>query len=499
VLDASGNPIYDTVEERVLTGYTWEEKVTRYRTDTKTLGASDGEWRDTGVTFTETWFSSKPTPSPGYRWVETSRGYTFGIWTTTTFKEQVNRIQVYQADGWTVTPNYRTEEYRVWNPRHRWVEGRLEFYQERVQTGTRLEPYQVQIPGRYVTIPKWSPGYYANTWEQYWDWWSLSWRWRRTRVWIPGQWRATQVWIPAHTVTRYRTVPIYEEVTRSRYIPGYWVGAWETRTRSVLTGYTATKQTSYSVWETKSAPTLPVLYKPGTLTPRDDIRNIKEVYTTTIKQVPRTRVETYKAFRTYDYSGTSYSFLPWGEKQVTVTAIPRNSYTGDVHLQVEAGTAISATLDSSVLSFSSPASTVLRMTPNHVSARTITVNAFDSNGRLVESHTYELNLTESLPSDTVLIENERTTVRPDSIPPTITETTTSEAGVPMPEEPMILQVPKLTGGPVYDGGSGPAGPITRLYTVDPMTGEYIYISVAWAEGRVTRMARGYDLGSFESP
>jgi hypothetical protein len=305
VTDARGNPVYDTVEEKAFTGYTWEEKVTRYNTVTVLLSANGGEWVDTGETFIEGWFNPKPALPAGYRWVEVSRGYTLGIWTTTTFKKQYNAVEYYQGQGYSVT------------------------------------------------------------------------------------------------------------------------------------GYTATKQVPYEVWETRSSTTRPSFLNPilGTISSdySDRIRNLKEVYTITTKLVPRTRVETYTAYRVYDYSGTSYSYLPWDEKRTTVTATPRNGYTGNVRLEVVAGDGVDASVDSSVLSFSSPASTVLHMRPMHASTHTVTVKAYDSNWRLVRIKTYTLNTTESIPSGSYWERYVGTVTRPDVVPATITSTSTSTVDVEVPE------------------------------------------------------------------
>lgn len=429
VFDASGNPIYDTVEEKVLTGYTWEEEITRYRTETTSVQASGNALADSIA------------------------------------------VGILVAQGYSVTPNYTTEQY---------ISGyREESYQSYEITGygqkTETYTYQLLVPAPTYRTERYISGY-TTTFIKI-GWISLpivtpvystrqvfaGWRW---------EWRT---FTGTRTVTDY-SKPVYGWVTRTRSVPIY-------STRQVISGYTATKQVPYEVWETKSAPTPPSLYKPGTLTPRDDIRNLKEVYTTTTRQVPRTRVETYTAYKIYDYGGASYSYLPWGEKQTTVTATPKNGYTGDVRLAVEADDGVSAEVDSSVLSFSSPTSTILHMTPNHASTHLITVKGCDSNGRLVHTLTYELEATESLPSSTSWESYVGTTEQPDDIPATITSTSTSTVDVEMPEPISFTPISSGGTGSIYDDGTF-GGPMTRLHSYDPSRG-YLYDSVTWTEGGVT--------------
>ena len=455
VLDSSGKPVYDTIEERKPTGYTWEERVTKYRIESVSLSPTAGEWVDTGETFVESWFNPKPKLPPGYRWVEVRRGYTLGIWTTTTFKKQYNALEHYRSQGYSVKPDgveryisgYRTETYREWVPGHYETRTRTvtkyqtETYRSWEQTGTRTETYRV---------------------------------WVRSGYWLLWWWVDTSHW-----ETRTRTIPVYGWVTRTRKVPytvveeyQVWVpGRYVTRTRSVpiystrVRGYTATRRVPYEVWETKSSSTPPSLCKPGTLTPRDDIRNVKKTYTITTKRVPRTRVDMYTAHRIYEYGGTRYSFLPWEEKRVTVRVVSKNGYSGDAKLEVEAGDGVNTDADSHVLALSSKALTTLHMKPSHASTHQITVKAYDSNNTLVRALTYKLETIEKLPSPSTWERYVGTTERPSDIPDTVIYTSTGTVDVRMPES---ITVPKVGGGPIYDGGSGPAGPMTRKYTVDYM-------------------------------
>jgi len=99
---------------------------------------------------------------------------------------------------------------------------------------------------------------------------------------------------------------------------------------------------------------------------------------------------------------TNYSLAPWDSKQTTLTATPRNGYTGNVKLVLENDNGVDAILGSSELRFSSPAQTTLTLMPKentHGSLHPVIVKAYDSNGRLVvgsvskPAPAYDLSLT----------------------------------------------------------------------------------------------------------
>jgi len=242
-------------------------------------------------------------------------------------------------------------------------------------------------------------------------------------------------------------------------------------TRLVFDGYTTktvmqtfTKQVPYEIWVSRSSSTKPDFLKNIFLNQSSNIRNLKEVYTTTVRQVPRTCVETYTAYRIYDYGGTYYSFLPWHSKQTSVIATPRNGYSGSVFLAVESGNGLETRLGSTELRFSAPATTTLTMIPNHASVHIVTVRAFDATGRLVRTCTYRLNVTEFLPSSDSWERYVGTTLEPDQIPPTITATETYTEDLELNKFIPITGKPR---GPIYDGGTV-GGPLTRFWTVDYM-------------------------------
>ena len=78
-----------------------------------------GYWQDTGEKFTESWGNGKPALPSGYQWVEVSKGYTLGVWTTTTFKKQrwvqPNPIAVSQ------TTYYYKKQQQVQTTAYEWV------------------------------------------------------------------------------------------------------------------------------------------------------------------------------------------------------------------------------------------------------------------------------------------------------------------------------------------------------------------------------------------
>jgi len=114
-----------------------------------------------------------------------------------------------------------------------------------------------------------------------------------------------------------------------------------------------------------------------------------------------TRLVGYDVYRAHyeqpvyrDYR-RDYSLDDWGDKQTSVTATPLNGYQGNVRLEVHADEEVQVTLDRDVLGFASPSSATLTMTPyfsTSGSAYSVTVHAYDSNGRPVGSKTYNLSL-----------------------------------------------------------------------------------------------------------
>jgi hypothetical protein len=89
-----------------------------------------------------------------------------------------------------------------------------------------------------------------------------------------------------------------------------------------------------------------------------------------------------------------YSLANWDSLQTTVTAAPRNGYTGSVYLQTTCD-GVSPIFGEPFLTLSSPASTGLTLTP-YSSANgptcPVVINGYDRNGRSASSALYELSL-----------------------------------------------------------------------------------------------------------
>ncbi|MBC7218862.1 MAG: carboxypeptidase regulatory-like domain-containing protein [Hadesarchaea archaeon] len=325
VLDEKGNPVYDVIEERTVTGYTWEERVTVYRTESYTVKYS-------------------------------------------------------------------------------------------------------------VPIPIYSTERYISEW-----------------IWVKKGWL-------------YLPVPVYStrQVVKAYFIKYYT--------------QTLTRQVPYETWVTRSSSTRPDFLDDPVRLQEGNIRNVREIYTVTLRQVPRTRVETYTAYRIYNYGGTYYTFLPWSSSQTTVIVTPRNGYNGSVLLAVDSA-GLDARLGATEMSLSSTTTTTLTVTPRYASTHVLTLRALDSGGRLVRTCTYRLDATESLPSPEYWERYVWTALEPDHIPATIvtTQTYTEEIDTQIRTEPVFIELDSSIGfttnlkplGPIYDDGSV-GGPITRFWSVNYM-------------------------------
>lgn len=207
-------------------------------------------------------------------------------------------------------------------------------------------------------------------------------------------------------------------------------------TRQVFDGYTLklvpqtfTRLVPYEQWVTKSSSTPDFYANPVTKALRDDVRNLKVIYTTTIRRIPRTITENYTSYRVYNYTGTIYSFLPWDSKQVIIHVIPKNGYTATARLDVIGGDGVVATLSPSLVELASATTATLNLAPVHASSNVVRVRAYDFKGRLVDSHSYSLNLTESLPSDSYSWTFARITESQYFIAPAKVTTSTSVEGI----------------------------------------------------------------------
>ena len=452
-----------TEENRDLTGYTYEQfvgydaSVPRYRTEIYISGYREESYQE---------------------WVP-------GYWETYQSWEKVGT---------------RQESYQVWVPGHyvtrqRWVSG---YY-------------------RYT----WHPGYWYKWWHWKWSWsgyysyWGYDWVWQPgyyTKIWVPGHYESYQVWTPGHYETRTRTVDVYGWVTRERWVPG----RYETRTRrvpvyayrTVQDGYKTTRVSSYTKewritveeWDwwgaTYNGTRTFMVYTEaeaaqywvgktyswgwagsGEVVLKETFYNLSDGQTVTSQpsQAWETRTSltepaksdsirnvrmNYKTTTTI-YSITDYSWAEWGSRQTTVTAMPKNGYTGDVRLVVDANS-VRATLGSTRLSFSSSARAMLTMRPHwgtSGSSHPVTIRAYDANDRLVETNIYKLDLS--------------TAPKPSRISSSYTWTSTSAVKIPSTPDFSISVHPnyvELKKGHALWEPAWYAAPDSLTVTVTPING-----------------------------
>ena len=399
-----------TEETKEFTGYTYEQlvgydaRVPKYRTETYISGHREESYQEWVPGYWETYQS----------WEKVgTRQETYQEWTPGYYMTYYRQIPVYRTERYLV--RYATGTYYTYEWRSFYYHGYYYRYQVRVPHHYQYPVYETrQVLDHYETISyrQWIPGHFET----------------RTRTVDVYDWVTRKRWISGHYETRTRQVPVYstrtvqdgyqtirvssytkewritvEEwdwwrvmydgtrtftVTTEAEAAGYWIGktySWgwagsgevisKETVYTLSNGQTVTIQPS-AVWEAKTSPTEPAR--------SDSIRNVRANY----------RITTTR------YTVTDYSPQPWGSRQTTITATPKNGYQGDVQLVVEADS-IQATLGSTRLTFSSLAQTTLTMRPHSStsgSPHLVTIKAYDSNGRLVEMRTYDLTLNSSKPS-----------------------------------------------------------------------------------------------------
>lgn len=369
---------YSYVEEsRDLTGYTYEQfagydaSVPNYRTERYVEGYEPVYRTET---YQERYLSHY---EPVYRTESYIHHYATGVYYTT---ERVTHTGVYYTYEWRTGYQYgHVYSYQVRVPHYYTYYTYVSvphYYQYPVYAYHEvLDHYEPVYAYRTVTrqvLDHYDPVYaYRTVQDGY----------KTTRVSsYTKKWRITveewDYWGAAYNGTH--TIMVYTEVEAA----GYWVGktyswGWAGSREVVLketfynlsNGQIVTIQPS-AVWETRTALTQPAI--------SDSIRNLRANY-----KITTTR-----------YSVTDYSLAEWESRQTTVTATPKNGYTGDVQLVAEANS-VEAMLGSTRLNFSSSAWTTLMMRPyssTSGSSHSITIRAYDSNERLVETRGYDLNL-----------------------------------------------------------------------------------------------------------
>ncbi len=355
-----------TVEDKELTGYTYEQfvgydaSVPKYRIE-QYVSHYEPVYRTemyvhhyaTGV-----YYTTESVPHTGvyytYEWITY---YYYGHF----YMYQISVPHYYTYYTYVSVPHYY--QYAVYA--YREVFDHYEpVYAYRTVTRQVLDHYEpvyayrlMQDGYRNIRVPS-----YTQKWRitvEEWDWWGLMYNGTRTFT-----------------------------VTTEAEAAGYWVGktySWglagsgnvisKEMIYTLSNGQTTTSQPS-AVWEAKISPTEPAR--------SDSIRDVRANY-----KITTTR-----------YSVTNYSPQPWDNRQTTITATPNNGYQGDVRLVVEADS-IQATLGSTRLTFSSLAQTTLTMRPHSItsgSPHSVTIKARDPNGRLVKTRTYDLTLNSNKPA-----------------------------------------------------------------------------------------------------
>lgn len=231
---------------------------------------------------------------------------------------------------------------------------------------------------------------------------------------------------------------------------------------------------------------------PSPPSPTSDIRNLQMVYEVVSVQEPVYRTETYTAYHVYRVMHVTYSPQPWQPQKAALKVKPKNNYEGKVALEVLADN-IKVTLESEclsgyqwvengkvrtgssppsgvrarpLLSFHSPAVASLYLTPSAEGNFEVKLRAYDENGRLVEDRTYMLHAVDPKPIPTTQRIWVKDDTKPNEEKPTLVSTTEEN-------RQLVLGEFKFKG--IYDGGTAaPPYSVTRLYTIDPYTGKYVY-------------------------
>ncbi len=428
-----------TGENRALTGYTYEQfagynaSVPNYRTETYVSGYAQ-KWVESGY-----WL-------PGY--VDTSHwgdwkyaGYSSSTVSKSSYDSAQTGIQYYNYDsthhGYSEKRNYWKSSSPVysWNYKYHYYEYRRNWnwfgwggwyyyssgykYFDSYKGSSFTEggswyegwkrSYYYRDSSSYVSGYSYRVGYYKYTRS-----WVTSSRWEPQLYWcdtsyweddlgrpiystrtvrdgyktirVPGyttEWRITaeewDYWGAAYNGTHAFTV--YTEAEAAQYWVGKtysWglAGSGEVLSKETFynlsDGQTVTGQPT-AVWETKTSLTEPAR--------SDSIRNLRVNYKVTATT----------------YSVTDYSLENWESRQTAIIVTPKNGYQGDVQLAADAD-GVQATVGSTRLSFASPAQTTLNMKPyssTSGSPHPVTICAYDSNGKLVKTEGYNLNLSTS--------------------------------------------------------------------------------------------------------
>ncbi|MEM2672867.1 MAG: hypothetical protein QXF20_04665, partial [Candidatus Hadarchaeales archaeon] len=146
--------VTDYREENIASGWRWKEWAqTGTRTESRSLEPEAGNWVPTGRTYEKAKIlDSLPSLPDGYRWVKIDSGILYD-----TYREERNGVEVLKAEGWTVTPQYRTvTEYQA-----------DVYHWEKVDTRTEYGPWyrtSTVVLGTNLTSPPLST---SERWEYY--------------------------------------------------------------------------------------------------------------------------------------------------------------------------------------------------------------------------------------------------------------------------------------------------------------------------------------------
>ena len=276
---------------------------------------------------------------------------------------------------WTGCYKYRSEKY--YEPRCTWHSGYY-YYWTTYETKSHSETFDHYSD---ASAKKSATGG------------SLTYVWNSYDAWISGYYESH-----SETFDHYSDASAKKEATNGTitnvwdpydtWVASHWEGAYEARTRQVLTGYTASKQVPYKTWVPKFSEEEPDIFS-------EDIRDVQELWSH--KSEPVMTTETYTRYHIYSFEDIAYSPLSWSSKQTTITATWLNGYTGEINLSVNLD-GLGYSLNKDVLVFGSSASATLILTPTSASTHYVKVNAYDSNG-YQETYPYTLSCISVIPNN----------------------------------------------------------------------------------------------------
>jgi hypothetical protein len=310
----------------------------------------------------------------GFKWAETYQEYIPGYWET---------YQSYEKIG--------IESYQEWVPGRWELRTATQSYWSYEIVGGHWEYRQVGGHWEYVITGGHWEWYYYSGWywvnDYGWVWVNdHAWVWVYDYGWVQ---RTTQIsyweWVPSYYVTKTRDV--YGWVTKQRWVEGHY----ETRTRYYVGreiyewkhGWVEMRE----YWDVY----LPISGVVGYSVERPVYR--EEVHPLQMLEGFDIRVPVYGSRHTR-YEITDYYLGGWVQRRETLLVSPLNGYSGEVSIMVESDDGIDANISSSKLNFNSPSRAELILSPKQwrEGSSVVRVTARDSNGRVVKTVEYRLDL-----------------------------------------------------------------------------------------------------------